>query len=156
MAVDEREALRAELRKIIGRDYLYVQAKDEQRHFDPITLATAYAGALFLAFVTGAATTIGETTAKDVWRRVSALLSGAEPTEASDSTAQLLQIGKADQALKALAAALSEDYLRTFIEAGRGCVEQRLCSNNFPEAKAKHISTKFAEFVERRMKGGKA
>jgi hypothetical protein len=105
MAVDEQVILRAELRRIVGKDYLHVEAKDNLRHFDPITAATLYAGTLLLAYITTAATkmaeTLGEKTATELWRRISTLLSRANPP-ATDDAQQLEQIKAADEALKIL------------------------------------------------------
>ena len=47
--------LQLEWVSVIGTDMIYVSAKDEERHFDPISFAQAYASYLFLLFVSAAA-----------------------------------------------------------------------------------------------------
>src|SRR5437667_10426188 len=76
---DKYEQLNDSLRQIVGIDFDYVQAKDEHRHFDPITAATAYAATLFVAFITGAATKIGEKTGKALLEKITGLLSREIP-----------------------------------------------------------------------------
>jgi len=156
MPTDEYEVLQADLRKIIGKDYLYIQAKDKYRHFDPITAAITFAGAIFVAFITGAATKAGERVGKEIADRISVLLTQADPPATTDKKVQMAaQINKiriADQSLDLLGGSLAEDYLKKFIEAGKRSVEQRLIADRFPESKAKRISSAYAKVIEGRIK----
>jgi hypothetical protein len=152
MLIDEHENLRSALQKIIGRDYVYVEATDDQRHFDPITAAIIYAGGLFLVFVNAAVKKMGETAGKAITEKVSAQLGMADPTVKPDKAVQLDQIKAADQALRQLGTTLAGDYFKNFIEAGRRDLEKQLLKNNFPPAKAKRISTDFAGLISERIK----
>src|SRR5438045_152409 len=73
-AMEDQTILLSELRKTIGRDYVYVSASDPHRHFDPITIVSTYAAALFLAFVTGASSKVGEKTGEVIFDRISTLV----------------------------------------------------------------------------------
>jgi hypothetical protein len=154
MLMDEHETLRSSLQKIIGRDYVYIEAMDDQRHSDPITAAIIYAGGLFLVFVAAAVKKMGETAGKEIIEKVSSQLGNADPAVKPDKPVQLEQIKAADQALTQLGTTLAGDYFKNFIEAGRRDVEKQLLKNNFPPAKAKRISTEFAELISDRIKSG--
>ena len=154
MAKDEHEILRTELRRIIGNDYAYITAKDSQRHFDPITLATLYAGTMFVAFITKSPQPKSvEKAGKAIWEvGVSLLLTKAKPAEANSSEDQIEKIKAADDALDVLGSALSKDYFEQFLDAGRQSIEQRLIADNFPASKANRISSEFARVIAKRGK----
>jgi hypothetical protein len=80
------------------------------------------------------------------------LLAKVDSPETADNARQPEQIEVADQAARLLGSALSEEYLKEFLDAGIPVGEQRLIQDNFPKAKARQIATKFASVISGRMK----
>jgi hypothetical protein len=149
------EELGDSLRRIIGMDYDYVQAKDPHRHFDPISAAAAYAVTIFVAFISGAATKMGEKTGKTLFEQISHLL-GKHADQGEQQDLSHHKLREADESLSLLNRELSDDYLKSFLEAGKDTIERRLKADNFPERKAKRISSDFARLIEKRLKDGNA
>jgi hypothetical protein len=151
MEFDDTAALRSELRKVIGMDRVHITAHDEVRHFDPITLVTVYAGSMFLAFITSAVKKIGEKAGEAFWDKAVILLAGTEHSPV-DADGQLAQMKAADEAARLIAPALSEQYLKEFLEAGKETVELRLIHDNFPAVKAKRIAEGYTAIIAKRLK----
>jgi len=153
---DDMVVFRAQLSEHVGRDIVYVNAKDSARHFDPIPFLHQYGGVLFLAFLAGAAKGVGSKVATVLWDKIASMASASFPQEGDEAErAQLVLMTEADQALSKLGSDLSNSYVKDFLAAGRQTVEDRLRKDNFPSAKAKKIAKEFTKSVEARMRHGK-
>lgn len=146
MDKDALDSWRTELRRAVRKDYLYLGARDVQRHFDPISLAAGFGTALLLAFVKAAGEKLGD----DLWQVVHRLL-GSKDGVTTDDSEQLAQVGAAKDALQLLQSRLSEDRLRAFIAAGEQGLERRLLEDDFPANKAKRIASAIGRVVEERL-----
>jgi hypothetical protein len=149
------ERLETEGRRIIGTDHVYLNAKDSQRHFDPIIAVDGYVATLFIVFVTAASTKLGEGVGKALYHRLVSIVANISTPKPKDDAAQIEKIKTVDQALSLIANKLSKQYLDEFIESGRRRIEDKLIADNFPPAKAKRISSEFAKLVEGRIQSGK-
>lgn len=147
------EALRTQLRQIIGQDYTYPSAKDPQAHFDPITFASGYAVWLFTLYVTEIVKKLGEKTATATVDEVAARLKGIDHAPLPDAKTQLNGLRTADDALQSLSVEVGDQYLAEFVNGGMDAIERRLHADNFPPEKANRIAMDFAQSVERRMRG---
>jgi hypothetical protein len=143
--------LRSELRRIVGRDFLYVTATDEQRHFDPITIAATFAATLFIEFLKGAAKKLSATAGEEIAKKVAKLLHDTDTPISSEDEAQLKQLDSADTELRSLGSELAESYAKEFVAAGKLSLERHLRTQNFPEAKAQRIASDFANLVMKRL-----
>jgi len=149
MLRNRHEALRTEMRSIIGNDILTLGAADPKyQNFTGIELATGYGAALLMAFVVSA----GEKAGAALWRHVSARLSKAKRDVSRDAKTQLRQIKSADDALSLVARELSLQYIDAFLASGREAVRLRLQADKFDDDKAERISSAIAEAVAKRLR----
>jgi len=64
MSINDAEAMRSSITKAIGRDNVYITARDEVRRFDPLSFTALYAGKLLFGFVHSASVWLWETIKK--------------------------------------------------------------------------------------------
>jgi hypothetical protein len=173
MSISDAEAMRSSITSAIGRDSVYITARDEARHFDPLSLTAIYAGQLLFGFVRSASGWLWETLKKKgaekgeeaignaigdalgaALKKVEHAVSPEAAAEAStEGQKQVQQIDLASQALKELGAAIEPSYIESFLSAGEAAAAQQLMRDNFPEAKARRIAAAVTLQVELSLKG---
>src|SRR5450759_2978036 len=144
MPQSDAEQTRTMLRQIVGADILYVTAADDQRHFDPITLASGYAVFLLLLFVEQGVKKAGEATGVALFDLVKDGLSKLANHLTQDNSEQLTQVTASVDALSTIGEELAKGYLDEFLKAGRDAVERKLRQDNIPAGRAKRIAGEVA------------
>ena len=169
MSINDAEAMRSSITKAIGRDNVYITARDEVRRFDPLSFTALYAGKLLFGFVHSASVWLCETIKKKAsekgedaignalgvaLKKLKHAVSSEVATEASTSgQKQVQQIDIARQALKELGTTIEPSYIESFLSAGEAAAARQLMQDNFPEAKARRIAAAITLQVELSLKG---
>jgi hypothetical protein len=168
MALTDTEVMRSSIVAAIGRDNVYISAKDETRHFDPISLVALYSGQLLFSFVRAGGNWLwdtlkkkgAETGEKAIGDALDAVLKKVEQAVSPEAAAaastsapkQAEQLDIAADALKQLGTAIEPTYIESFLAAGEDAAAQQLIRDNFPETKARRIAAAVALQVELRLK----
>jgi hypothetical protein len=150
------EQLQLDIVRAIGRDSLYLQSADAQRHLDPISVLGTYAGYLFLAFATAAgrqlwsklktrAEKLGESAADVVWNTVT-----ADENEPQHETPEQLaaRIQKVAEDLRRLASALAPDDVADAFARGENALASRLTIDHVPEDRSRNIAFSARRAIE--------
>lgn len=174
MPMSEADQMRSSISDAIGRDSVYIAAKDDLRHVDPNSDLWFYAGNLLFGFASsggvwlwntlkkkGAET--GEKAIGDVLsaalEKVKKAVSHRQEKPAADQDAATMldqqgrQIDIASQAIRELGKVAEPGEIETFLAGGEAAVMKQLLEDNFPEAKARRIAAAMTLQVEMRIKG---
>ena len=144
----ESAAFREDLRRVVGRDFVWVNAQDTVRHYDPIYFAVLYAGHLFLIFVEKAVGKAGEKFADLLQGKLPFLAGKHSQSPSSQDQAQLDEITEAAEFFIALLRPMATEYSKTFLQAGQDAVRDRLIADNLPSDKADKIAREFRARIE--------
>jgi hypothetical protein len=169
MSTYDAEAMRKSIVTAIGRDNVYITAKEDVRRFDPLSVVSIYAGQLLFGFVRSAGSWLWDTCKKKAaeagekaigdafdaaLKKVENAVSPKAEKETSTSQhTQAQQLDLASQALKELGGAIEPDYIARFLAAGEAAATEQLIKDNFPPAKAKRIAAVITLQVEMSLKG---
>ena len=159
----EVQIFRKSLADEIGRDFVYVSATDEAKHFDGWIFLHQYAGELYLLFVGAGgkalwdhvkdeAVDLGKALGDKIWAEVMKSIAGlskVEPT--TDEKKQLDAIQRTEGPMAYLGKTLASSYAEDFLKAGRAQLLKRLRDDNLPPEKAERIAAKFAEAIRKRI-----
>jgi hypothetical protein len=167
------DQMRSSIADVIGRDSVYITAKDEVRHFDPNSDVWIYAGKLLFGFASSGGVWLwntikkkgAETGEKAVGDAMNAALDKVKtavshkPKKDAGSDAKVVlqeqaqQLDIASQALRELGSVAEPKEIESFLAGGEAAVTKQLIEDNFPEAKARRIAAAVALQVEMRLKG---
>jgi hypothetical protein len=163
MDTQQAEAVRLRIVAAIGRDAPFITASDQVRHFDGVSFVAFYGGQLLLHFVAAALPKfwdkLNEAAAKKLvdvtWESAAHRLKAAFATgDATSDAEQVKQVRAVSSGLDELGRAVEQQYLATFIDAGRAAVEARLREDHLPSASAKRIAAAVAREVENSVAAG--
>ena len=147
MTMQTGEQLRDDIRRIIGRDFFYVSVSDEARHFDGAEAALIYAGHLFLLFMEKALGKLGEKLGEGIQKKLAECIRQIKPSPTKNEEQLLRDMDKASGAFVSIAKELTDEYVATFVSAGRDAVRERLLKDNFPREKAERFASEITDRI---------
>ncbi len=173
MPSKDADQMRSSIADVIGRDSVYITAKDEVRHFDPSSDLWIYVGKLLFGFASSGGIWLwntlkkkgAETGERAIGDAMNAALEKVKTAAAhkpkkdagSDAKVELQeqseQLDIASQALRELGTVAEPEEIESFLAGGEAAVTKQLMDDNFPEAKARRIAAAVALQVEMRLKG---
>jgi hypothetical protein len=173
MAMSDADQMRSSIAEVIGRDQVYITAKDEVRHLDPGSDVWIYVGNLLFGFASSGGIWLwntlkkkgAETGEKAIGDALNAALDKVKQSlshkpdkkNADDAKVVLQEQGEqldiASRALRELGKVAEPKEIESFLQGGEAAVMKQLIADNFPEAKARRIAAAMTLQVEMRMKG---
>ncbi len=176
MSMSDADEMRSTMAEVIGRDAVYINSKDDVRHFTGNAEVWMYIGNLLFGFANAGGLWLWNTLKKKgqetgekaigdalnaALERVKKAASHKSEMKASENDTKVLlqeqtqQLNIASQALRELGTAAESKDIESFLAGGEAAVMKQLIADNFPKAKARRIAAALTLQVEMRIKGGK-
>jgi hypothetical protein len=174
MSLSDADEMRSTMAEVIGRDAVYINAKDDVRHFTSNPEVWVYIGNLLFGFANAGGLWLWNTLKKKgqetgekaigdalnaALEKIKKAASHKSEMKAPENETKVLlqeqtqQLNIASRALRELGTAAESKDIESFLAGGEAAVMKQLIDDNFPEAKARRIAAAMTLQVEMRIKG---